>query len=236
MNLPQNLVDKIHNGTAEAKTFVCGLGGAIIIQVPKNTYIVITGFSYSHFVDLKGIGFDEMRANCIHNVQFKSVNKNRYNYLFRTAFNSIVDSPFYQITSPTEYRNAYQVHDSDIHIDIWRMNSVHNWVNILNAVSSARTNNESPPLSYGTPADAFPVPSVVSTILDPPTSKYIPQGDVGGQATTNGYRNQFINDINVANGLNPPNPNPLNTFASWNFPILNIDYILVSEKPNQHTR
>jgi hypothetical protein len=76
----------------------------------------------------------------------------------------------------------------------------------------------------------------VSVLLDPPTSKYLPQGDVSGQNTSSGYRNQFINDINIANGLNPPLINPLNTFLSWNFPILNIDYVLVSEKTNQHTK
>ena len=236
MNIPQNLVDKIHKGKAEFKTFVCGMGGNMIIECPKKSYIVILGFNYSHFIDLKTIGFNEMRNNCIHNVQFKGANKNRYNYTFRTSFNSIVDSPFYQITTQPEYRSAYQVHDSNIHIDIWRMNSAQNWVNVINAVANLRTNNESPPLSYGTPADATPIPSIVRAVLDPPTAEYHPQGDVAGLPTNNGYRNQFINNINSANGLIPPIINPANTFLMWNFPILNIDYILVNEPTNEQTK
>jgi hypothetical protein len=232
--IPQNLIDKIHKGRAEFKTFPCGVGGNIILQCPKKSYIVILGFSYSHFCDLKSINFPEVRANCVHHVQFKSVNKNRYNYTFRTNFVSIDVTPFFQISNPAEYRKAYQVHDSDIHIDIWRMNSGANWVNIINAVASSRTNNENTPLSYGTPADAFAVPSVRQILMDPPTGEYHPQGDNAGIPTNNGYRSQFIGDINSVTGLNPPIP--ANPFVNWSFPILNVDYVLVNEQTNENTK
>jgi len=232
MVIPQNLIDKISKGRAEFKTFPCGVGGNIILQCPKKSYIVILGFSYSHFVDLKSTNPNELIANCIHNVQFKSVNKNRYNYTFRT--NLIAFGTGFQITNPVEYRNAYQTHDSDVHIDIWRMNSANNWVNIVNAVSNARTNNENTPLSYGTPADVNAVPSVRQMVLDPPSAEYHPQGDLAGIPTNNGYRSQFINDININTGLNPPNPAlPL---VNWTFPILNVDYVLVNEQTNENTK
>jgi endonuclease/exonuclease/phosphatase family metal-dependent hydrolase len=42
--------------------------------------------------------------------------------------------------------------------------------------------------------------------------------------------------LEVATGLNPPLQNPANTFNAWNFPILNIDYILVNEPSNINTK
>lgn len=236
--IPQNLIDKIHQGRAEFKTFCAGLGGNMIIECPKKSYIVILKFTYSHFIDLPKIftETDKLKNN-VHNVQFKSSNKNRYNYTFRTNFAEASVSKILFITNPAEIRECYQVHDSHIHIDIWRMTTAQNFGNVVSAVANLRTNNESPPLSYGTPADVGAVASVRTGLLNPPTAEYHPQGDVSGLPTINGYRNQLIGDLDVNTGLvalDPTTPTP--AFINYQYPILNIDYILVNEQTLETTK
>lgn len=235
--IPQNLIEKIHQGNAEYKTFVLGMGGSSIIQIPKKSYIVITSFTFHHFIDRKDThNLEELAFNVVHNLQFRSSNKNRYNYTFRTNIQNMGAGTWVNtigILNPAETRQCYQVHDSNIYVECWRMKTTKDWTNLVRTDSLIQTNNENTPLGYGSNAGTS-APTTVRAEIDSAVSEYQPQGALSGYPQGNQGRNQFINNINKDTALHPIDTTTL--FQNFSFPIINIDYILVSEQTTSHVK
>lgn len=235
--LTENLIKKIEDGSAELKTYCIGGSGVGFIQVPKNHHVVITGFTYSHFIDtdLRVLNdnalFDILAANTLHNLQFQSGDQ-RFIYGFRTNFQyqKIVSSIpldnnyMFQILNDAEHIDTYQRHQSDINISIFKFHPVLKWVLIVD-VNSPLSNSENLPSGYGN-ATTGGQPQVQGIEFVAGGAQYIPLADVSLVPPGATYRKEFRDDVDVDTKLFPVNQS-FTSSAIYTFPLVNIDYVMI---------
>jgi hypothetical protein len=230
--IPSNLIDLIERGHAKYKTWVVGATGSSRIPVPKNNYIVITDFQYSHFVDrnFDDETFDIAQAlkNIVHHVSFKSNQQERIMYTIRSAFRMefYEGNNFIVPVVPETKFDTYQVHSTDVHIDIWRLPDFSNWVMSISRLSDM-TAEQPGPLGYGTQNNG-PYQNVLRSIefSGVGTEKFVPYGNNQGVPLTAGWREQFFGNIDNNTFLNPPATGSID--CNYTYPIINIGYVLVN--------
>jgi len=232
--ITQNLIDLISKGKAQYKTWCTGATASSRIPVPKNNYIVITDFHYSHFCDRDPLVTNPkffiamMYANCVHGLLFRSFG-NDFFYTVRSGFNIYnagVDENYILQSQPDTHFNTYQVHKTDCHIDIWRFPDYSNW-GLSTSKLDDKTSEYAGPTGYGTQNNT-PNQNVVREIFfDAPTGQqYVPYGENQGLPLNTDWREQFRPDISNLSALFPPDIN--NIDAHYTYPIINIGYVLVN--------
>ena len=235
--LTENLIARIENGSAELKSYCIGGAGVGFIQVPKNHYVVITGFSFSHFIDtdLRVLNdnalFDELAANALHSLQFQS-GKTRFIYSFRTNFQyqKIISSIpldnnyMFQVLNDAEHIDTYQKHQSDINISIFKFHDVAKWV-LTNDLNSNQSNSENLPSGYGNPTSGGQ-PSVQAIEFTPGGAQYIPLADVSLVPPNANYRKEFRDNVDATTRTLPVNQ-VIPASKIYTFPVINIDYVII---------
>lgn len=235
--LTENLIKKIEDGSAELRTYVVGGSGVGFIQVPKNHHVVITGFSYSHFIDTKlrvlndNALIEELAANALHTLQFQSGDQ-RFLYGFRTNFQyqKIVSSIpldnnyMFQVMNDAERIDTYQRHQTDINISIFKFHDVSKWTLTID-VNSSQSNSENLPSGYGNPISGGQ-PQVQGIVFAPGTAQYIPLADVSLVPPGAAYRKEFRDNVDATTKLEDLNQ-VIAGSKIYTFPLVNIDYVMI---------
>jgi hypothetical protein len=236
-----NLVELIEKGDAQYKTWTTGATGSARIPVPKNNYIVITDFHYSHFVDrtpdFENPEFDmaAVLKNVVHHLSFVSYGQN-YLYTIRSSFRQQFWEGLNFITpseSDTKY-DTYQVHRNDVHIDIWRLIDFENWIMTVSKLSD-KTAEPANPAGYGT-LNNTPNQNVLREIFFNGLlgDQFVPYGENQGIVLTQAWREQFFNAITNVSALNRPATESID--CNYSYPILNIGYVLVNKPADRKKR
>lgn len=230
--IPQNLIEKIHNGKAKFQTWATGGTGSTRIPVPKNNYIVIVGFHWSHFSQYDPLNVTDTRVtqmfdNCLHNLIFRSYG-NEFLYAIRSTFLSQgkTGAETFHPVVPSETFETYQVHKTDCHIDIWRINKVSQWALSMSKLSD-KTTELAGPIGYGTLNNTPNQNCVREILFDGINAQYVPYGENQGLPLQSDWREQFRSNISNQTALF--NIDSANQDAVNTFPLLNISYVLVNE-------
>jgi len=229
--IPQNLIEKIHRGKAKFQTWATGGTGSTRIPVPKNNYIVIVGFHWSHFSEYDPLSADDritqMFNHCLHNLIFRSYG-NEFLYALRSTFlyqGEAGAETFHPIQN-TETFETYQVHKTDCHIDIWRINEPSIWSISVSKLSD-KTTELAGPIGYGTLNNTPNQNCLREILFDGVGSQYVPYGENQGLPLQAEWREQFRSNITNLTALFPPATTSQD--GANTFPILNISYVLVNE-------
>jgi len=237
--ITQNLVDLIHSGQAQYRTWIIGVSGSSRIPVPKNNYIVITDFHYHHFQDRNPLSVPadriaEMFRNSVHGLSFRSFGS-EFTYMIRSGFLRQPDGGVnneYLPDSEAKY-DTYQVHKTDCHVDIWRMTDPAIWTLNGGKLDNA-TSEQAGPLGYGT-VNNTPNQNVQrSVLLGGAGQQFVPYGENQGLVLGSDWREQFKNDIDNLSALYPPAIADLD--ANNTYPIINVGYVLVNVPFGKNTR
>jgi len=239
--LTENLIRLIESGQAQFKNATIGGTGAGRIPVPKNNYIVITDFHWHHFSDRNLLSEQGKREqtlrNSMHALSFRSYGLDYY-YAIRSSLvsNAFTDGQFVQIPIQTDSTyNCYQVHKTDCHITIWKIES--EWLGSYTKLNDTTTEERSP-VGYGT--TGFPPSFNVQTQIDFGAGgldgSYVPFGEQqypDGLLPAN-WRNQFRPDV-TTNTILPPTDS---TYPDVNFtyPLMNVSYVLINHPFDKNTR
>lgn len=231
--ISSNLSTLIHEGKAKYNTFCIGTTGSSRLPVPDNCYVVITDFHYSHFVDRDALDetFDIQKAlkNVVHHLRFKSQSES-YIYNIRSAFNmqSYEGIDFLMPVGAPEIRHdTYQVHTTDVHIDIWRLQDLANWILSIGKLAN-KTAEPAGPQGYGT-VNSAPNQNVVkqTDISGSGIAEYVPYGEKQDVTLNPGWREQFFSDINNQTLLYPPAIDDAD--GNYTYPLITIGYVLVKQ-------
>lgn len=235
--ITENLAQKIENGEAKYKTFAIGATGSSMIACPKDSYVVITDFTFFHFIDrsaLQQLNIESILKNCQHTIRFASQTE-QYVYNVRTAFTPVVYDGVEMMmpVSPEYNKDTYQVHTTDVRIDIWRFSDFANWV--LNAGKLLDVTAETRgPAGYGTVTNT-PNQNVLRRIeFFINAQNYLPNGVKQGMPLINSWREQFFDDINNQSALEIPNTDDKD--FHFTYPLLNVGYVLVKSPHNRTTK
>ncbi|MEI8136120.1 MAG: hypothetical protein WCH21_02230 [Bacteroidota bacterium] len=231
--ITQNLVDLINSGKAQFRNWTTGGTASSRIPVPKNNYIVITDFTYHHFAGrfLNNTTDEEIIKNafdnCVNNLRFNSFGQD-YAYTIRSGFNItrpivgnsvVINFP----NGDTKY-DCYQVHKTDVHVDLWRFPNLDTWV--LNGGNlSDKTSEGRAPYGYGT-APMNPPAFPVQRSIDFLGATFVPYGENQGIPLPANWRETFHSDINFNTILFPPAINDVD--GQFTYPLINISYVLVN--------
>jgi hypothetical protein len=229
--ITQNLIELLESGQAQYKTHSLGIAGASYIPVPKNNYIVIVDFTFSHFIDRdwtippppSQFEDKEYLNNCIHHVEFRSQGQ-AYPFTFRTNFDiiSVDKQPYMMPRNNNEHIQTYQVHKTDVHIDIWRLNNRAFW-NITYGLLPDKTNEDKQNVGYAT-LNTGGLVTLLNFNYEGAITFYpfgILQAGVGDVWTS-----EFRAPVSLRTALFPIDISKDQT--NYNFPILNISYVLVN--------
>ena len=230
--ISNNLASLIHDGVAKYNTWTVAGTGSCRLPVPSDCYVVITDFHISHFVDRDlldpAFDFQKALANCAHHLRFKSASDS-YMYNLRSPFKmEFFDGIDYLVPNDSETSyDTYQVHTTDVHIDIWRLADFKTWL-LSVAKLANKTAEPAGPMGYGT-VNNTPSWNVVRQIdlSGAGNAEYIPYGQKQDIALNPGWREQFFSDIDNTTLLFPPDtvaPDGIITF-----PIVNIGFVLVKQ-------
>lgn len=237
--LSNNLSDLIHQGVAKYYTFCVGTTGSCRLPVPDDSFIVITDFTFHHFVDRNQLlPFDIQNAlkNCVHHLRFKSQSDN-YLYNIRSAFRMEffdgIDFLMPLGESSVSY-DTYQVHTTDVHIDIWRLTDFTAWMVEISKLAN-KTVEPAGPTGYGTVNNA-PNQNVVRRVNPGGfgLQDYIPYGINQDLPLNAGWREQFFSDIDNQTLLFPPAVT--SDDGNFTYPLLNIGYVLVKQPFVKHNK
>ena len=233
--LTEDLIKKIEHGQAELHTYLVGGSGIGFIQVPRNHYIVITGFSFSHFIDtdLKQItsqaDMETILQAALHTVQFVSKNK-RYIYNFRTNINftpiSGTGHLFFTPINDAEHLDTYQKHEENINISIFKFNDIAGWQTTSSA-NSNESNSEAKPAGYGNALQGGES-AAQEIIFVPGGAQYVPVAELSNIALGPDFRKEFRDNVDKNTRLFPPNVD-IDVSKIYTFPVINIDYVIVKQ-------
>jgi len=229
--ITDNLIRLIESGQAQYKVHTIGIGGSSAILVPKNNYIVIIDFSFSHFIDRPLIAPEDLAQlmdNSVHFVEFRSKG-NAFSYCMRTNFLPVLNKYVMPVNNAEQY-NTYQLHKTDCHIDIWRMEPRNSWTYTYGILPD-KTNEDSKPTGYGTIAV-----SNANTLLDFRFAGFIVYYPFGALQSQNGdtFYNTFRCPITSFNALIPIDS--AFTGVNYTYPIVNIGYVLVNHPFDKNNR
>ena len=136
------LEQMIHEGIASARTFVCGMSGNNVLDVPDNAYIVIHNIIYFPFFDtpedFNGTYEIDRLTHCNKQVQFKSEQTDNH-FMFR-------DSGLFVLV-PINV-DTYMVHFSDVAISFLRQPTILP-ANLTTQASQVTSVVRSAPQGYG---------------------------------------------------------------------------------------
>lgn len=238
--ITQNLVDLIHSGKGKYQTWATGYTGSQRIPCPKNNYIVITDFTFYNFMDRNPQEQNkpsEPFANCIHNLKFKSYG-NEFIYVHRSNFIQQVheQSAVYMPLTNYDKYDTYQVHKTDVHIDIWRLPDPKTVSTYDYDPLSDKTTEDPNPQGYGTKPQGAPYQNVIRKVdlSGLGGSDFLPYGENQGLPQNPGWREVLRADIDINTLLYPPATEIYDT--SFTFPLLNIGYVLVNHPFEAHIR
>lgn len=237
--ISHNLSDLIHQGVAKYYTFCVGATGSCRLPVPDDSYLVITDFHYHHFVDRvllsPGVDIQEALRDCTHHIRFRSQSES-YLYNVRTSFKiDFFDGfDFLMPRVPEVSYDTYQVHTTDVHIDIWRLIDFKAWILNVGKLDN-KTVEPAGPLGYGT-VNLAPNQNVLRQVdMDGfGTSNYIPYGTNQNLPLTLGWRDQMFSDISNRTFLFPPDI--INVDGNYTYPLVNIGYVLVKQPFNRKNK
>jgi len=161
MCIPTDLVKAINCGDASYKTWSFGYSSSGFLPVRGDTYIVIIGFRFWHFIDLFTEDLEdisEVWLRSVKQIRFRS-KKSNSKFIIRQPIRTIslpIPPPFnviFDTWGSTSYDNLYLLHEENVAIDV--INSPQELVNLLSA-SRAISATEKPrsPASFGTEATA----------------------------------------------------------------------------------
>lgn len=238
--LPANLIKLIEEGQAQLKTWTTGATGSQRIPVPRDSYVVIVGWTYHHFVDQStGVPFDmlEVLKNVVHNVKFASDANHTFMYCVRSAFTPQLwnGNEFIVPVIPDTHYETYQIHKTDVHIDIWRLPDYSKWATTYNKLA-ATTSEPAGPIGYGSTQNP-PSQNVIKQIFfgGGTLQQYLPYGDLNNITPIVGeFREQFFANIDANSLLLPPALDQ--TGGNYTYPIINIDYVLIDKALPSHVK
>jgi len=229
--ITQNLVELIESGQAQYKNWIIGATGSSRIPVPKNSYIVITDFTYHHFIDrdvlTDPIIISQILTNAIHNLSFTSYGQ-KYIYGIRTVFDIIFNDGIQLIMPkvPSTHYDTYQVHKTDVHVDIWRIPNFNLWSPSFSKLDD-KTTEAAGPTGYGTQNNG-PNQNVTRKVdLTGFQTDFLPYGENQGLPLNQGWREQFYGDIDNNTALFQIDKNKLDCL--YTFPLMNVGYVLINK-------
>lgn len=227
-----NLTKLIESGIAQYRTWAGGATGSFRIPVPDANYAVITDFTFYHFADrnpIEGATLDAVEAlkNCVHHLNFYSYGTPGYIYNIRSSFEiQFWDGREYLMPRvPSDRYDTYQVHKTDIHVDLWRLIDFQNWLMSVSKLDD-KTSEPPGPMGYGTAGNP-PSQNVLRQLLfNDPDQQFLPYGENQGITQQQDWREQFYSDIGNQTLLHPPDT--ANIDCNFTYPLLNIGYVLVN--------
>ena len=229
-----NLAELIHSGVGKYYTWNIGTTGSARLPVAKDCYIIITDFYFSNFVDRNPLdaNFDIQEAlkNCVHHLRFKSQSES-YLYNIRTPFKieQFEGVDFLMPIGESGVRfDTYQLHTTDVHIDIWRLQDFTNWI-LSSGKLANKTAEPAGPLGYGT-VNLAPNQNVIRQV-ELGAGQYVPYGENQDIPLLDGWREQFFSDINNRTFLYPPAIDEAD--GNFTYPLVTIGYVLVKEPFNR---
>lgn len=211
------LEQMIHEGIASSRTFVCGMSGNCVLDVPEGKYIIIHNIVYFPFWDTpegKDGSFDAQkirRAN--KQVEFKS-QKSDNHYIFRDSGLTVLN--------PINV-DCYLVHFDNVAISFLVQPDVVKG-NIIDQASPTTSVVRANPQGYGG------LLSVLDIKLDVGAMQYQPANNKNsGQVPNATYRGEFKLDYTNATKLFNTQLTPDGDFLNRSLPILNVQYVLINK-------
>ena len=242
--IPQNLIELIESGQAQFRNWCTGGTGSSRIPVPKNNYIVIVGFTWHHFADVDPLATQDAaiiastNENKIHQLAFRSFGQ-EYFYGIRSSIYPINPNQqndwghFAPFQNDTQY-NCYQVHKTDVHVDIWRYTSYKNWLTAFGLLND-KTQENPAPIGYGSAPTGTPALNCVREIQwGAGLSSFFPYGENQGLPLTGGWTEMFRVGVYNVTALFPPDLRRPD--AHYTYPLLNIAYVLVNHPFDKQNR
>jgi len=183
MALPGNLVKLIHDGTAQYKTYAWGYSTHGFLPVRNDTYIVIVGFQFWHFLDLD-FGdledLDEVFTRSVKQIRFRSRKSNNH-FVIRQPIRSIsIGDGFNDIFDTwghTEFNDLYLLHEENVSIEVINSPQAIN-TGIASDQAPSKAVSKSPPAGFGTNVSAIPISAAVDVFIgdgtDPGTMEIVP--------------------------------------------------------------
>ena len=218
----------LRKGCARYKNHIHGLGGVGTLPVPTQQAVIVTGFKYFSFIDPQGDDppdFDKRR-----NTQVTFTSKgNRYMYAIRDSLISHERSATESTNNPFGAFDfeCYQVHTTDIAIDILKIETPQSWQPVTAASMPDDSDEPKTVLGgYGQTSDPSHFDTIISqqtgTLLEQPI--FLPPGKRGGGK---GDVDQFTTYASLNTALRYPT-----TLAAevqdTAYPIMNISYVLLN--------
>lgn len=242
------LEELIHCGKAQYKTWVHGSAGSAKIPVRPNSYIIITDINYQGFIYSGRLNnlldLDEVMLNSVKQLEIASDKSSNHFVIRDTDYRFDNNDPtlFCAFTRDNFKFDTYLVHTKDIFIRVAIFPRVSNWVQ-TNANQPAQANDKPQPIGFGiNTAGTLPaLPTSITIDLGgnavPPTDQqYIPlqsDGVTPATITTDGYRNQFRTNYELANAPRATMTGTPN-YSQFAYPIVNIGYVQINDVPPRH--
>ena len=225
MALLSPLLEKlVLSGQAVLKTNVIGHSGHSVLEVSKNSLIIIVEFDYQNFVDYEDPDdLSNVVERSVHQLQFRSP-KSSNHFIIREPLNTL------GVTMPSQINNVngtyrketFLIHEGNVEISIVLVPSPAGGANLLGTAPS-ELGAQQPPLGYGTGATA--ILSTIGYIDGVFANEYVPLTRKFTPFTFGVFFNtsQFLAPVNPFTALEP-------TFTGSNvgarsYPIVNVTYV-----------
>jgi hypothetical protein len=158
MAIPHNLIDKIEKGNAQFKTWVFGYGNNGFLPVRDDSYIVIIGFKFWHYLDVFVDELEDLNAvwyNSVKQIKLRS-KKSANHFIIRQPIRQIDFPPpqekvIYDTWGHTEYNDLYLVHEQSVAIDVINSPGDEGVASFLTP-NPPRAQNAQQPQGFGTDA------------------------------------------------------------------------------------
>ena len=241
--IPLKLEEIVLRGGGIYKNHVHAISGAGTIKVTKDTWIAIFHIPYFHFVDLNAggvLGLERINTQ----VNFTSKER-RFHYAFRDCvIQTEMPGPADQFNVCGETNlGVYQVHGSDVAIDILKYRDPAQWGAIVIAPLPAGTPGEPVPSlgGYGTVGGGVAEPVLQTVTLDGAAGdeRYVPLGGDRGRTFLSSLppappEQNFEFNVPADAGPNPTTltpADPANPEGNFQYPLMNISYVEINEDP-----
>lgn len=232
----------IHDGVAEYRTHVHGLSAVGTINVPSNSYIIITDFIWHPFNDGKAGNSSDPAAlpsfniNRVQKTMRLLSGQRKMHYTFRdlrvanvtvASPTQILDSQF--LNEPQQF-HTYMRCDEIVQIDIWITNLGLGAFDI--GKMQVESNELDTPNGYGKGITGLDVQLTATGagggFVVPLGATRAPQYATGAR-----WRPELFDDINTGSALNTWNATPIN--YSYVYPCVTFGYVLINKGKSTKT-
>jgi len=241
MMLTPKLEELIWNGKAKYMTHIHAVSGAGTVPVPENSFVIVIGFTYYDFIDTgdkeNDNTFSKNMARRNTQVTFTDTkNGVTHRYAVRDNFTSVGTQPTNQsgvvVGGAHRYFDCYLMHKNDIAIDILKYQDTRNWGATTKAPFTPGTYE--PPVTkggYGKTIDVIQTQDlVVAGQQLVPAYKRARSGHFDPSLIVS-TRNEYIVDGDATSAIQDILQSGGDGQGNQQYPILNIDYILINDNP-----